>query len=431
MCLFKSTISFAAAIVLLTGLSPHAYAGKSTPVQLGPRPFYLVDQMTEGDLKQTLQECAARIQKYRHHDFSIGHRGAALQFPEHTQESYVAARRMGAGILECDVTFTADGELVCRHDQCDLHTTTNIVATPLGDKCSQPFTPADPAAGTLASARCCASDITLEEFKTLKGKMDASDRTATTPEGFLGGTADFRTDLYATGATLLSHAESIELFRQLGAKFTPELKAANPDDLEAAGLDPQSYASKMIQEYIDAGIDPRDVFPQSFFPADVLHWIEEFPDFGEQAVLLDGREPGGLSANPPPLVEFQAFKAAGVNIVAPPMSALVQLDADGAIVPSGYATRATQAGLKIISWTSERSGRLKDGAAEGGDFYYRSTIDAIENDGDILRTIDVLAQDVGIIGLFSDWPATTSFYANCLLRKHGDRGKRGKGRNDD
>jgi glycerophosphoryl diester phosphodiesterase len=26
----------------------------------------------------------------------------------------------------------------------------------------------------------------------------------------------------------------------------------------------------------------------------------------------------------------------------------------------------------------------------------------------------VLAQDVGIIGLFSDWPATTTFYANCL-----------------
>jgi glycerophosphoryl diester phosphodiesterase len=52
---------------------------------------------------------------------------------------------------------------------------------------------------------------------------------------------------------------------------------------------------------------------------------------------------------------------------------------------------------------------------EGGDtFYYQTTLDALTNDGDILRTIDVLAQDVGIIGLFSDWPATTTFYANCL-----------------
>jgi len=52
---------------------------------------------------------------------------------------------------------------------------------------------------------------------------------------------------------------------------------------------------------------------------------------------------------------------------------------------------------------------------EGGDtFYYQTTLDALTNDGDILRTIDALAQDVGIIGLFSDWPAMTSFYANCL-----------------
>ena len=36
---------------------------------------------------------------------------------------------MGAGIVECDVTFTKDGELVCRHDECDLATTTDIVTT--------------------------------------------------------------------------------------------------------------------------------------------------------------------------------------------------------------------------------------------------------------------------------------------------------------
>jgi hypothetical protein len=49
---------------------------------------------------------------------------------------------MGAGIQECDVTFTKDGELVCRHDECDLHTTTNILVTNLASKCTQPFTPA-------------------------------------------------------------------------------------------------------------------------------------------------------------------------------------------------------------------------------------------------------------------------------------------------
>jgi glycerophosphoryl diester phosphodiesterase len=391
------------------------YDGKKKNVQLGPRPFYLVDKMNDGDLKDTLARCAAKIKKYRHSDFSIGHRGAALQFPEHTKESYEASHRMGAGILECDVTFTKDAELVCRHAQCDLHTTTNILATPLAATCSTPFTPAEfDETGNLvspATARCCASDLTLAEFESLEGKMDASDRRATTVEEFLGGTADFRTDLYATGGTLLSHAESIKLLDALGAKFTPELKAVT-DGFGDSGLTQETYARKMIQEYIDAGIKPRRVFTQSFNLDDVLQWIAEFPDFGKQAVFLDGRDPSDLSANPPPLSEFQDLKSAGVNIVAPPMPALLKTDASNDIVPSGYAVNAKQAGLDIISWTTERSGRIIDGVPEST-FYYQTTLDALENDGDILRTIDVLAQEVGIIGLFSDWPATTTFYANC------------------
>jgi glycerophosphoryl diester phosphodiesterase len=27
--------------------------------------------------------------------------------------------------------------------------------------------------------------------------------------------------------------------------------------------------------------------------------------------------------------------------------------------------------------------------------------------------IDVLARDVGVLGIFSDWPAAVTFYANC------------------
>ena len=82
-------------------------------VELGPRPYFLVDQMRDGELKEKLRSCERM--NFKKSDFSIGHRGAPLQFPEHTSESYQAAARMGAGILECDVTFTKDKELVCRH----------------------------------------------------------------------------------------------------------------------------------------------------------------------------------------------------------------------------------------------------------------------------------------------------------------------------
>ena len=35
----------------------------------------------------------------------------------------------------------------------------------------------------------------------------------------------------------------------------------------------------------------------------------------------------------------------------------------------------------------------------------------------MMRVLDVLNKQVGIIGIFSDWPATVTFYANCVGRK--------------
>lgn len=110
-------------------------------------------------------------------DFSIAHRGAPLQLPEHTYDSYVASAQMGAGILECDVAFTNDGELVCRHAQNDLHTTTNILATPLANQCTVP--PIVDAKGKLTNAdsiECRTSDISAAQFKALTGKMDAANK---------------------------------------------------------------------------------------------------------------------------------------------------------------------------------------------------------------------------------------------------------------
>jgi glycerophosphoryl diester phosphodiesterase len=122
--------------------------------------------MKEGALKDRLSQCTE--QEGQTSLFSIGHRGAPLQFPEHTVESNVAAARMGAGILECDVTFTEDLELVCRHAQNNLNTTTNILTSPLADTCVQPFTPAN--GDISASAECRTSEITLAEFRTLTPK---------------------------------------------------------------------------------------------------------------------------------------------------------------------------------------------------------------------------------------------------------------------
>ncbi len=376
-------------------------------VQLGPRPFYLIDDMDPGPVKTLLQSCP-NGRKLQSTLFSIGHRGAPLQFPEHTKESYEAAARMGAGIMECDVTFTQDKQLVCRHSQCDLHTTTNILAIPeLAAKCSQPFTPADPISGTPASAHCCTSDIMLDEFKQLTGKMDAFNPQATTVAEYMQATPTWRTDLYAGKGTLLTHAESIELFKQLGVKFTPELKAPEVPMPYQGDYSQADYAQQLIDEYRAAGVNAKDVWPQSFNIADVRYWLASEPAFGRQAVYLDdANDPSQL----PSAAELQGYKAEGINIVAPPMWALLQLDSNDQIVSSDYARQAKDAGLNIIAWSFERSGPLQN----GGGWYYQTVNPAIDNDGDMMQVLHVLAQDVGVIGVFSDWPASVSHYANCM-----------------
>ena len=411
---YATAVASIAAAALLAGsasLSANGPRGRDESIQLGPRPFFLVNDMQDGWLKRQLQSCTAG--PFSKSDFSIGHRGAALQFPEHTRESYEAGARMGAGILECDVTFTKDLQLVCRHAQNDLHTTTNILVTPLAAKCTKPFTPAVIGAnGTLmqaATAECRTSDVTLAEFKTLRGKMDAFDPRALTPEQFQGGTANFRTDLYAgpTSGELLTHAESIELFKDLGVKMTPELKAPSVT-MPFNGFTQAQYAQKMIDEYKAARVSPRRVFPQSFDINDVLYWIRREPAFGRQAVYLDD---ANVVADLPNFATLAGYKQMGINIWAPPTFALLALDGQNRIVPSQAAIDAKAAGLDLITWTLERSGILADG---NNGFYYQTIDPAIKREGDLYKVIDVLARQVGILGVFSDWAAPVTYYANCM-----------------
>src|ERR1700736_530690 len=411
----RSLAALSAVLILIAPLPAGA-----TPVplpndaQIGPLPFYLVDKMKDGPLKTQLSQCTGPFHKS---DFSIGHRGAALQFPEHSKESYSAAARMGAGIIECDVTFTKDRELVCRHSQCDLQNTNNMLSLPaLAAKCSQPFVPADPATGKKASAKCCTSDITLAEFKMLTAKMDRFNPDAMTSAEYQNGTPRWRTDLYANSGTLMTHDESIALIKSLGAKFTPELKAPEVPMPFDGDYTQEKYATQMLQAYKDAGIPPSDVFAQSFSLADILFWVKTEPAFAAQAVYLEDRyEKLGLDPNKPETWKpsMTELKAQGVKILAPPIYAMLALNDKKEIVPSEYAKAAKAAGLDLIGWSLERDGPLN----KGGGFYHSSIKAAIDRDGDTLTVLDVLAKQVGVRAMFSDWPATTTFYASCMGMK--------------
>jgi glycerophosphoryl diester phosphodiesterase len=98
--------------------------------------------------------------------------------------------------------------------------------------------------------------------------------------------------------------------------------------------------------------------------------------------------------------------------MAPAMFALTKVDnATGQIVPSEYAIAAKENNMEIVAWSFERSGWLQIG---GGGYYYDYVKSVINNDGDMYTVLDVLAQQVGIKAMFSDWPATVTYYANCF-----------------
>jgi glycerophosphoryl diester phosphodiesterase len=371
------------------------------------RPLALLGQLTDGPLKQRLEAC--RGVPLQTTLFSIAHRGAPLGYPEHTREGYEAAVRMGAGIVECDVNVTRDRELVCRHAACDLHATTNILATPLAARCSQPFVPAS--GDRPASARCCTTDLTLAEFKQLRGRMDSVDPQARSVAEYIAGPRTARPVAGLDSGTVMSHRESIALFQQLGVGMAPELKTPEVVLPFDAAYTRARYAQQLIDEYKSAGVPPGRVWPQSFDEAALRLWLEHEPAYARQAVaLVSLRSALDLQAAQ---ARLEPLRALGLNYLAPPLWALVTLDTQGAIVPSAYARAARRSGFGLIGWTLERSGNL----ADGGGYYFQSVRRAIQGPADYLRLMHVLAEDVGVVGLFSDWPATVSYYAGCTGRK--------------
>lgn len=275
--------------------------------------------------------------------------------------------------------------------------------------------PADAANGTAATANCCTSDITEAEFKGLCGKMDGFNASATTPEDFLHGTPRYRTDLYSTCGTVMTHKEYISLVDEMGLQFTPELKTpmvSMPFGGPNSTYTQQVYAQQMIDEYRSAGIDLKRLWPQSFLYDDLLYWLEAEPEIAGQLVFLDesGDTPETYQEAVANLTEYAA---AGVKIMAPPLPYLVTVGEDGkSIVASEYAIEAKRLGLKLVSWSLERSGFLGDGSAGG--YYYESIANVTNNDGDVYNLLNVLAEDVGVLGVFSDWSATVTYYANCF-----------------
>lgn len=179
------------------------------------------------------------------------------------------------------------------------------------------------------------------------------------------------------------------------------------------GYTQEQYARDMLNTFIRHDIDPARVWPQSFNPPDIYQWIAEYPDFGKHAIFLD--EDGDSSSNfTADVSRLAGLKARGVNIVSPPFGYLLAIGGpnNDTIVPSSYVGAAKAAKLDLLPYSFERSGPLRMGA--DGDYYYQRIAPAIKYDGQLYEVLDMLAQEAGIIALFTDWAATVTYYANCF-----------------
>ena len=92
----------------------------------------------------------------------------------------------------------------------------------MAERCS--VAPNFSAAKPFANVRCCTTDITLEEFKTLKGRHDAVYKSARELSDYYAPAASRIVAGGPDRGELMTHAESIKLFDELGVTMMPELK---------------------------------------------------------------------------------------------------------------------------------------------------------------------------------------------------------------
>jgi glycerophosphoryl diester phosphodiesterase len=180
------------------------------------------------------------------------------------------------------------------------------------------------------------------------------------------------------------------------------------------GYTQQQYAQDFINTFRSRNISPDRVWPQSFLYDDILFWLKNNHDFGRQAIYLQEFDtPEDVAAG---MKNLSSVRQAGVNIIGAAIPMLITTSGTGKaskIVPSAYAHAIKANGMDIIPWTFERSGPLATVKARG-EYYFSTVANVTTHDGQYYEVLDVLANQIGVKGLFSDWASTVTYFANCF-----------------
>lgn len=389
---------------------------------------------------------------FKRTDRVIGHRGAPLVAPEETVASWEIAAASGAGYLECDASVTGDLDLVCRHSNCDLDFTTDLVQNhpELNSKCSVPFVP-----GSGKQATCCTFDFTTEELGRLCAIMESSfNASAVSLSGYILGPPGFRTGALAqeTCHKIVPFNEHLKLLRQNGYHAIPELKDTGTkrtqNFLQSKGKDIYWLADHFANTLADHGFQawPSEGGPaiagatwgvmQTFDYRIAEYWKKTRGNKVTVEYMWNSQPPAGANCSGVEDCGGEALLrhliGLGVDMLSPPIHLLITNGPGRTIVPSttAQALKAMKA-RSIGSWSLERQGcspkpddpvmpQLPSqflGPCWDPSAWYYSSVDgtAAWQHADVLVVLDTLFKEVGLKSLFSDFPATASAYVNCVL----------------
>ncbi len=310
----------------------------------------------------------------------IAHRGASGYLPEHTLAAKAMAYAQGAHFIEQDLVMTKDDQVVVLHDH-HLDTVTNV----------RDVFPER----ARADGRYYVIDFTLAELRQLavteRFKQSDGVKTAVFEQRFPLEKSSFRINTFA---------EEIELIQGLNRStgrsvgIYPEIKS--PAFHRGEGKDISTEVLKVLRTY---GYDeqPRHVFLQCFDPAELQRIRGELlpaMNMTVPLVQLLGTEPAFRAALTPDGMKMVASYADGIG---PSMRLIV---APGSVAGNLQITKlvelAHDLGLVVHPYT-----------------FRRDLLPAYAEDyGDLL---DIFLDDIGVDGVFTDFPDLTIEYIESNL----------------
>jgi len=388
--------------------------------------------------------------------WSISHRGAPTVYPEHTTQGYAQALADGAGWIECDVAVTKDMQPVCRHSQCDLSSTTNILAIPaLSAKCTVP------------GKTCCTYDLLLSEYNTLCGKSGGAPAlqvyswSASNPSvcpakpATLAGMA---AQVYSSGkqAGLIPEQKNCDLMCQAKLAAANNIAGCTTGTVCPAVIDAISDAivntvvtataavtsytpptpivqsfEKSVTTYLNAkpGIQVAFLFEvhgQNLLTTQSDYYLGSYPAAyttigGVNSTAMgspncswcvNGTSAGGWA-------DVLSLGLAGVEYCAASLSDMIRPQGALMVASAEVLNIANKTNMQMVAWTLERSTSIFSPTnniydTTGWAYQQHGGVSSLDYEDQLFMLYALRYTMPDSVGVFSDFPGTATAFANCV-----------------